>query len=775
MEPGTRDVLVTTVERLVSSVGISADCSVECHAFDGDEDVKTKLTYNTRILEVDGHVVTDSAKLRDLLQSRMGCSVYITFEKIGCDGPRIEICGMESNVQPNAVTNGDVPQHLSEVLLTQLTGSSPPEDQDEPSSLLSSASSSPRVAALPLSPTSALLPNVVRRSSEPSEGTRDRVVAVSLPSGFSLPELSARANAISGKEQGSFTVGLTPSLLEFERLEAASREMDWNSVAEAAPSGKLPMSTSACAIRRSLANALDSVGVGLCVICVYQDVNPIAELELTALRMDAVLITVDLGTKLRQRLKPEEFGEQFKAAMTQGKWFVMVNAHKSISTCNILEDLLKEAKERSYEGFHPKSRVIICLESHPHFPPFFISQARVVRFRSSLSMSMTVLSDTMTASLTRNRVVTGSSVWNPKFGKSKLNEAAQGCKGKRRVRINAAVEVVDIAPREVLDTQLRREEQFDDGLVVLCATVSGVPGDKFLCVDVAGESGRFAIGSSLGNVYFVDRYGKSLLQTHVHESSIWDLSFHDKLHFASACEDGTCVEWRFEADDSDDIVLTPSLTASLGNDAYCVTYVNKQASEYPFLLLGGLRHELLLLRGGTLASTRIPIQANAQAVDAFARESVALVGGSDGSLVVIDVGVGMSVMQSTAHSRKLPALTVRDDSHFFTGSFDSTILSWDYRMPKSTGGAAVSSSFSAAVTNTLKLKGYVTGLHVDDVYMAASVGENLYLWDVRKLGEVLGGQVNAWKGLSRGVRVDSAERCIVTASQDGCARVWGFA
>ncbi|CBH17201.1 hypothetical protein, conserved [Trypanosoma brucei gambiense DAL972] len=768
MEPGTEDIVVTTVERLVATVGISADCRIECHASDGDKDVKSKLCFGTRIVGVDGHMVTDSGELRELLHSRRGNTVLIAFERVDCYGERVELRG---SVECNGVSSSVAPQNLTETQRNRVANGKRQSDVEKPSSLVSSASSSPAESVS----AAISFPSVAKRCSDEVEVGHDEggsQLAFSF-SNFSLPELSGKVNQIPGKEAGSITEGLTPSLLEFEQLKVLGRGSDMNSANGVTSSSHRPASSSRT-IRRSLAAALDGVEIGSCIICVYQDVNPIAELEFTAAKMGASVLTVDLGAKLRRRTRPEEFGEQFVSAMTEGKWFVMVNAHKSISTCGVLEDLMREARARNFEGFNPKARVIICLEPHPHFPRFLINHARVVKVRSSLSTSLTVLSHTMTASMTRDRVVTGGSFCTIGETSENRDDPGRQGRGKRRVRINAAVDVVEIAPREVIETQLVREEHLSDGRLALCATFSGVPGDRFLCVDVAGEDGRFAVGSSMGNVYFVDRFGKSLLQTHVHDSSIWDLSSHDKFHFATACEDGTCVEWAFDLDCGEDVVLTPSYTASLGNDAYCLSYVKSLGSQYPFLLLGGLRHELLLLRGGGNTSMRISIPANAQVVDAFGNEPVALVGGSDGTVMAVNVDVGLSVVQFAAHTRKLPALTVRNSNNFFTGSFDSTILSWDYRTPKPVAGIAPNSTSTADITHTLKLRGYVTGLHVNDMYMAGSVGENLYLWDVRKLGEVLGGHVQAWKGLSRGIRVDSVERRIITASQDGVARVWTF-
>lgn len=181
------------------------------------------------------------------------------------------------------------------------------------------------------------------------------------------------------------------------------------------------------------------------------------------------------------------------------------------------------------------------------------------------------------------------------------------CQHKKRVRISAAVDIVDIPPREALRMNAIATSNADrgsnastpssspassssylfsqngngkyyhhannkgnynnntgnnnmrsgrggsnascspidvSGTVALMKSFMGVPGDKFLCVQRAGEIGRFAVGSSLGNLYFLDSLGNSLLQAHAHNASIWDVTFADKYHFATGCEDGTAASWQ---------------------------------------------------------------------------------------------------------------------------------------------------------------------------------------------------------------------------------------
>lgn len=585
----------------------------------------------------------------------------------------------------------------------------------------------------------------------------------------------------------------TPGLLEFEKMKLSMRGDDilrhLGAGAGAPPHGTTT-DVAEMTVKGRIRRALDRVELGYCVICVTQDVNPIAEIELLALAAKRRVVAYDLSVKLRLRPKPEVLAAQFAEAMRTGAWFVMVNAHKSISTCLVFEELLQDAHEHNLEGFDPNARIIIGLESHPHFPKGLVHHAVVIKLVSNFQGS-SFLSDSMAASVMRARLVTADALTQSQIGgpavRASLTAAPTATvqkPGKKHVRISAAVGIVDIAPREVVKAPKRDCPIDVSGSVALFKTFSGVSGDKFLCVQSAGEEGRFAVGSSCGNVYFLDSLGNSLLQAHAHNASIWDVSFNDKFHFATGCEDGTSAAWRLGASlgggaggsSADDAVLVPTAATSLGSDVYCVCYL-KNTNPSP-LLIGGLHNSLVIREAGSDAVHLVPIPSNAQVVDCLPNSATALVGGGDGSVCVVDVTTTKPLGTLVDHTRKLPALAVRDDNQFFTGSFDSSILSWDLRVPggvtSSVQGGAGAAELSAHTMHTLKLKNYVTGLDVDDVHLAASVGENLYLWDVRKLHTVLGGYPQGWKGLSRGVKVQSMAHLVVTASPDGFVRFWNY-
>ncbi|KPI88151.1 hypothetical protein ABL78_2784 [Leptomonas seymouri] len=585
-----------------------------------------------------------------------------------------------------------------------------------------------------------------------------------------------------------------PGLLEFEKMKLSMRGDDLRNLF---PGGstytQATNDVGEMTVKARIKRALDSVQFGHCVICVTQDVNPIAEIELLALAQQKQVVAIDLSVKLRLRPKPEVLAARFAEAMRTGAWFVMVNAHKSISTCLVFQELLEDAHEHNLEGFDPNARIIVSLEPHPHFPKTLTRNAVVMKLVSNFYGS-SIMSDSMTTSISRARLVTADAMSQSQiYGRSVLNPAATPTPtasaqkpAKKHVRISAAVEVVEIEPRELAKPPKRDCPIDVSGSVALFKTFSGVGNDKFLCAQSAGEPGRFAVGSSCGNVYFLDALGNSLLQAHAHNASIWDVSFNDKFHFATGCEDGTSAAWRLGAtapgESASDTVLVPTAATSLGSDVYCVCYL-KNMNPSP-LLIGGLHNSLVIREANSDAVHLVPIPSNAQVVDCLPSSATALVGGGDGSVCVIDVATAKPLGTLVDHTRKLPALAVRDDNQFFTGSFDSSILSWDLRVPGGvtssvqTSGAAAASAvvteLSAHTMHTLKLKNYVTGLGVDDVHLAANVGENLYLWDVRKLQTVLGGFPQGWKGLSRGIQVQSAAHLIVTASPDGFVRFWNF-
>lgn len=499
-------------------------------------------------------------------------------------------------------------------------------------------------------------------------------------------------------------------------------------------------------IGQRLEKAIDTVKLGYCIIALCREINPISEIELLAQARRKKVFAVDCALKVRNRPKPAQIVHAFSEAMRKGAWFAVIHASKSIGTLQLLESLLKELHEKKMEGIHPESRIFLCMEQHPHFPRYLAHGAVTIKFQTSFANS-SLLSETLSSSGDCTRIITGV-----RNSAKKLPVDA-----KRKVRISAAVDIVDIEPRDLFRDARANAQPIDvSGSVVLQNTFSGLLNDKFLCVSRAGEEGRFAVGSSLGNVYFLDSVGSSLLQVHAHDASIWDLSFCEKYKFASGSEDGTAAEWKVGSDST----LERIANTALGQDVYCVKYLDEKNPSSP-LISGGLSTNLLV-RGSDGNISILKTQCSVQVIKTFPNQPVCVVGGGDGTILLFDVNKGVELAALGDHPRKVPTLSVKDENQFFSGSFDSTIRAFDCRLP------------NAHSTLTLKLKHYVTGLDVDGNHLAASVGENLYLWDVRKLNEVLGGFPQAWKGLSRGVCVQSVSNTVVTASPDGVVRFWRY-
>ncbi|CAD2215621.1 hypothetical protein AGDE_13052 [Angomonas deanei] len=760
----------TTIEDIVTSFAFGPDCKIDAFLAKGKPSLQKVLqdSLNYRLISVNGHPVADSGELKVLLL-RLSASVKgnaeitVEFQSTLTHGTRVNI---ENSVEYDGKVSDTKKAEKHEV--KELVGLMRPEE--------ATAITSPTTDTEPTSEG----PGNVSFVSDASSSEFDTVQIQNLPSKGSTPTTSTNPNPNTGGSPNqqiyqNLMNGMdsaSPALLEFEKMKFSMKE-DSRVHAQAVLRDVGEMT-----VKGRLLHAIQKVECGCCVICVAQEMNPIAEIELLAMSQQTRVVSLDLGVKLRMRPKPDAVAVLFKEAVRSGAWFVMVNAQKSISTCNLIADILTEAAAKNFEGFDRKSRIIISLEPHPHFPKRLIQGSSVVKLVSNLQGG-SVFADSMATSLSRNRLVTAdalsASMMHGAVQQQKPTDTTDSVKkkAKKEVKISAAVDVVEIAPREVIKAPKKDSPIDVSGSVALLKTFSGVLNDKFLCVRSAGEPGRFAVGSSFGNVYFLDSLGNSLLQAHAHNASIWDVSFTNKYHFATGCEDGTSASWTLGTGDDPtaETSLIPTSATSLGADVYCVSYLRSQfQSEQSPLLIGGLHNSLVIRSAASEEVVQVRIPSNAQVVDTLPSSDTALVGGGDGSVTIIDVNRGESLAVLTEHSRKLPSLTVRDDSHFFTGSFDSSILSWDLRVPR----GVVAEVPTAHTMHTLKLKNYVTGLDVDDVHLAASVGENLYLWDVRKLNTVLGGYPQGWKGLSRGIKIQSSAHVVVTASPDGYVRFWNF-
>lgn len=790
-----------SVSDLSSSVSVAVDCQVTEILPHCADLVFLNLTTNHRIVSINGQPMKDRSELRAVLTSIPASAVVEVEYVLAMEhGKRVDISNsVECNGQQSAVNEEAASKEKSAANESQ---SEVEEEEDmEGTTLIASAGAaslrvpagsvlgaqrSPRGGAAHQShPADHAMDSSARRSPI---GSRGNV-------GNSSGALADQSVRLGYEENFSgFFLPESPRLLAFDEVEGMDASM-------AAARINKSREEHQASIRSKLHKAVSKVKPGCCVICVCVEVNPIAEIELLALQLKQSICVVDLGVKLRLRPKPEQLAQQLVECMKSGSWFIFTHANKSISSLRTLELLVKEMREHNMQGVHSDARVIICTEPHPHFPVLLTVGAVITRIHTSFAnsslMSVTLASSTSAAACTRLVIASGSlshsSSASPKSTTTNTSTTSEGGTAvqvpssapsslttlnakKKRVRLSAAVDIVDIEPRELLagnaggaGGKSQSTKPIDvSGSVALRNTFSGILNDKFLCIKPAGDAGRFAIGSSLGNVYFLDGHGNSMLQVHAHDACIWDLAFHSKYHFATASEDGSATQWQFTTEvdetevDGGEPGLEQTITTMLGADVYCTSFVNSSDPHTP-LVAGGLSSHLLIQkRDGTTSFLQTP--SNCQVIAPFPDTNSLLVGGGDGSIAIIDVSSSGGAVTAVLsdHTRKVPTLSVRDANQFFSGSFDSTIRAWDYRQG------------SSHATHTLKLKNYVTGLSVDDVHLAASVGENLYLWDIRKLNEVLGGYPQGWKGLSRGICVQSDSKLVVTASPDGNVRFWHF-
>lgn len=735
-----------TVSDVSVSIMVAADCNVMEVLAHGADVVRQHLTQRHRITSINNTPIKDRCELRQLLNAMAPNSVIEVEYNLAFE--HAKLVEIQNSVECNGALSALAPQKSFD------EGSSSAEEQEDPLPIDMSKS---------LGASLSLMQSAAHNTDDPS---------------------------------GIFQPSDSPRLLAFDAVEGMDATLRVKEARE------VRMAT----IRQKLHRALTKVKQGCCVICVCVEVNPIAELELLAMQLNQPIHVVDLGVKLRLRPKPEAVAARLIECMRQGAWFIVTHAHKSINTLRHLEQLVDEMRTHNLTNVHENARILLCTESHPHFPMGLAAGAVLTRVQSSfacssiLSVTLASLTSTACCRLVQRGYDEGPSVTDPtlfrsinsaqasgphlaesiaKHSNTSMVSIAPAPARKKRVRLNAAVDIVDIEPREVLtggmgqSTKNQSGKPIDvSGSVALRSTFGGIVNDKFLCVKNAGDPGRFAVGSSLGNLYFLDEHGSSLLQVHAHDACIWDVSFRNKYDFATGSEDGSAAQWNFSTNLLDtesplggegETSLEQRVASMLGADVYCVAHVHERNDLDSPVVAGGLANQLLLQTSSAPACS-IPTPSNCQVISAFRERPTVLVGGGDGSVAFVDIqpsgGTIVRVVQD--HSRKVPTLTIRDANQFFTGSFDSTIRAWDHR------------DNSCHATHTLKLKNYVTGLSVDGNHLAASVGENLYLWDVRKLNEVLGGYPQGWKGLSRGIVIQSEKRLVVTASPDGNVRFWNF-
>lgn len=706
----------TTVLDLLVSVALEPDCHVSSVLPEASEKIKVNLGSPirgfARITAVNEHIVTDRIHIRELLvEMNPDETISVEVSHGRAEKKRLSVScnGVESKLPDDDEASQSVRQLMDEDddggAGLPVAGS---ELIDNIGSPARSAPSSPHEVGLSVSPGLEI--------TTPDDGFGTASTSVQQWNGAGLK--MASFSLLGRSEQHPFNQALLSSNPSPAAM-SVSIETKIESAAKDAPKGGI-------------------------IVCLCVDINPIGEIELLAKKNSLTLTVMDLGLKLR--LRPvTEYIQKFVTCMKDGGWFVVTRANKSIAQLRTLEGLVKEIRDNDMKDIHNNARIIICTEPHPHFPQGLLAGSHLLRISQSFNNSKLMAASSISATST-NRCLLAQSSGEPEGGPG------------RKVRIAASVDIVNIEPRQITTPKQKKHQPIDvSGSVVVRSVFDGPGDDKFLAVTMAGQADRFAVGSSLGNVYFFDDFGASLMQMHAHEASIWDLSFATPHRFVTGCEDGHCSEWIVQAGDDDVTLVT---RYDIGGDVYAVKYLREGDAASP-LIAGGLPKRLFV-KTATSAAVNIALPSNCQVLTAFPGSNLCGVGGGDGSIAIIDVEKQAILLTCSEHQRKTPALTAMDTNAFFSGSFDSTIKAWDYRDNK------------ARATHTLKLQSFVTGMHVDGFTLGACVGENLYLWDVRSLHQVLAGVPSGWKGLSRAVRICATSKTIVSASPDGHVRFWGY-
>jgi len=503
-------------------------------------------------------------------------------------------------------------------------------------------------------------------------------------------------------------------------------------------------------LRSAISKAIDRVERGNCVLVVVDgSVNPLAEVEVLGRERRLPVVTIDFGVKLRRRISKQDLTTLFQDAMQNGKIFLVIRASKSLSLLSLLASELEEIRAASCASLHPNSRMILCSEPHPHFPRALAENSCCLRVRSALSQSR-LLFESVRGSV--------STVHKALMAQSASGAGASGSAPRRKVRISTAVDIVNIEPREVF-TAADAPSQRPSHAVNVAGTVrcvrefAAMPNDKFFGVGFAGDTTRFALASSLGNLYIVDDQGCCLLEFHAHDAALWDVSFLSKYFFITGGEDATAIVWQQDEHDQNSLVEVDRLV--LQNDVYTTTHTANGSA----FAVGGLMPKVTI-RGMSGAISEVALPTSLQAMCAY-RDNLLVGGGGDGSVFIVDAEANAVASHAVHHAKKTPTVAVQGDT-IATGSFDTTVRLIDAR------------ALTSPPMHKMKFQNYVTGLHMDQHFMSACVGDNLYLWDVRKLNVVLGGQPQAWRGLSRGIKVVADSQTIVTASPDGYTRFWRF-
>ncbi|RNF14519.1 uncharacterized protein Tco025E_05789 [Trypanosoma conorhini] len=497
-----------------------------------------------------------------------------------------------------------------------------------------------------------------------------------------------------------------------------------------------------------LLDAAEKAGPGRCIIIMSEGVNPGYVIGVSAERASCTVMYINAVARLKTRQSLSQTAEIFSKSLQKGLWIYIEQATKSISLLRKLAECITEAQAEG--AIHPKARVFLMCEPHPHFPEALLKGSVTLRGKLHHDDGEVQLDNNLLESRIGHSVVRDAA----SFPVDALPEVTGG---RRRVKISHEVSIVPLEKNTFMELSqganpaMERETAIGEGVTRFAKYMFGA-NEKFISLCKV-KDGRYAVGTTGGYVLILDADGLPLIQFRPHRACVWDVAFASPYDFATACEDWTSSIFNYSLACQE---LAATSVLSLHGDVFAVTYANPEDPQSA-VLSGGLPSSVYVLHSDRRTSSLIPVGVSTQAMRSTQR-GYALVGGGNGACCLIDP-VSCTVLETTTrHQRKVPAVACCGPIAV-TGGFDKMIRVWDVRS-------------SLRMVNERALMEVITAVSVSDKHVAACSGSDLIVWDLRRIGTPLATKQRAWNTLTRGLIIDG--EVIITASADGVARFWSL-
>ena len=503
---------------------------------------------------------------------------------------------------------------------------------------------------------------------------------------------------------------------------------------------------------RVMANAAQKVEPGNCIIILTQGLNPAMYVESAAKDNGVSVMYVSGGQRLKNKVRLDDFEAIIAKALRSPVWILIESATKSISSLQELANAIKEV--RSTDSFHPKTRIFLMCEPHPHFPEELLKGSITLRFRPNPGAHLRQLEETMHDSRSKIDIMTGI-----KTSAKKNDDLAVSFKPeRRRVQIASDVDVVllessTVNASEDIPHGKEKLDPKETGLRLDAQHTACRGGESLISLSKISEN-RFAVGNNAGQVLILDLNALPMMQFRPLKACIWDMAFASNYDFAAACEDGTASIMEYDMRRRE--IITKA-SAKFESDVFAITYAG--ATPDSAVVSGGLSNAICVLHSDRQQASRCVTTTSIQAITMTHAGSV-LFGGGSGLTGIVDPETTTIIRSANKHTKKVPAACCITNIAV-TGSFDKAVRLWDMR-----------DRFSS--THSLVMADVVTAVSIDGNEMCCCSGNSLYIWDIRNLRTVLDSRVNAWKGLTRGLQLFSDSKHIATASVDGVVRIWKY-